>query len=158
MNRIQVLGLSLIGLLVLNVLAWGSYVANETARSPVEGAGCSKLGGRPASAEQMALALQAEQFRPLGPTVAPCTGCTIIQSATQMFCKIRPPNVECFLGPGFDNFNWERNHRIYQCPNNKRGVCCGNWTQHGCCNNSEDEPPCTDETADFNCIEAPSCP
>jgi hypothetical protein len=147
-------------LLAANGFLWAQESAYLVATGTLD-EGCCGDKKRNVDKTDMVLAAtrdSREAPRPLGPLQAPCTGCWVIMTTTQVWCKYRPPGTECFMGPIYDNFRWERMFRFYECTGGMRGVCCGHWIHNGCCNTAEFEPPCDDPDADFQCLESPDCP
>lgn len=161
MGRINVLAYAVATLLCTNALLWAGearHWAGQDGRLPEP---CMGKQSQPASKSAMFDTLRElgeDGDPPTPPPTSPCSGCTQIMATTQVWCKYRPPNTECFAGPAYDNFRWERPLKIYSCANGQRGICCGQWIQDGCCNDSGSEPPCWDPDVHFVCTEGPNCP
>lgn len=79
------------------------------------------------------------------PTPLECDTCFFVGSVTQLWCKLRLTGQDCSgMIPAWDNFEFERLVKYYQCAENQLATCCTVWEDSGCCNNSYDPPPCTD--------------
>lgn len=86
----------------------------------------------------------------------PCVNCTPIDSTDQYWCVMRPPNTDCSVLPFNNNFKRVRTLYWYQCrvgQNNVIAICCSAWREAGCCNSSEQEPPCSGGGATYRCSE-----
>jgi hypothetical protein len=156
MRRVNVMAGTACVLFLLNAAVW-ALQAPSVAASKGAPYGCKRLSAAAATRDELANMVFAVTALPIHPH-SPCAGCTLVMSTTQTWCKYRPPGTECFVGPWFDNYRWQRPYNDYECGAGVYGSCCGTWGQNGCCNDSTVEPDCWDVDSDWQCSEAPNCP
>ena len=91
------------------------------------------------------------------PTIQ-CVNCIPIGSTTQYWCVLRPDGTDCSPSLPFNN-NFRRKRWLYwyDCPGDDIGICCSLWQNDGCCNSSDEEPPCSGGGATHRYSEV-ACP
>ena len=172
MTCIQIMGSAALSLLVANSLVWAAMPESPlfspfSSAKQALGGGCVGSGSPTPSKEILAKTVLSNTFQPtvgneenrqlLAPLIE-CDGCSVMINTYQYWCKMRPPGTECWGGPAWGTFEVRRVYKEYNCPGNKTAICCGEWTDDGCCNSSGDEPICVPSTGYYKCQETPNCP
>lgn len=144
-------------LAAFNAVAW---VPNASRSDGCSGCKGSVVQG-PVTAEDLLVRMDASVPRVSGQGTLPpisCSNCSYIQSMSQVWCVLRPPNTDCTPGTLFDNnYRRVRAMRTFDCGGGRIAICCTPWVDDGCCNYSSLQPPCEGGGAQYHCSEK-TCP